>query len=183
MEPASEAPAHRTTAGGARFGAVLAAFNSVGTLWIFVLMAVVNADVVGRTAFTSPIPGVAEFGRLSIVGIIFLSLAHALREGRITRADALLRRLEEHAPRLGAAVEAFFSLAGAALFAVLFYGSYPFLLDSWRSNEYAGVEGYVTFPIWPVRLVILAGAGLACLQFVLIARQQLGRIADRPSAR
>ena len=160
-------------------GAVLAALNSIGTLWILVLMVVVNADVVGRTAFNSPIPGVAEFGRLSIVGIIFLSLAHALRDGRITRADSLLRALERRAPRLGAAIEALFALAGAALFAVLFYGSYPFLLDSWRSSEYAGVEGYVTFPIWPVRLVILAGAGLACLQFVLIAWRELGRIAGR----
>jgi TRAP-type C4-dicarboxylate transport system permease small subunit len=179
LEPGSEARPQRTSAGGARFAAVLAALNSVGTLWILVLMVVVNADVVGRTALTSPIPGVAEFGRLSIVGIIFLSLAHALREGRITRADSLLRTLERRAPRVGAAIEAFFALAGAALFAVLFYGSYPFLLDSWRSSEYAGVEGYVTFPIWPVRLVILAGAGLACLQFVLIAWQQFGRIAGR----
>jgi TRAP-type C4-dicarboxylate transport system permease small subunit len=166
-----------------RFGAVLAALNSIGTLWILVLMVVVNADVVGRTVFTSPIPGVAEFGRLSIVGIIFLSLPYALREGRITRADSLLRSLERRAPRLGAAIEALFALAGAALFAVLFYGSYPFLLDSWRGGEYAGVEGYVTFPIWPVRLVIILGAGLACLQFVLIAWQQLGCLAGRPAAR
>ena len=164
-------------------GALLAALNSVGTLWILVLMAVVNADVVGRTAFNSPIPGVAEFGRLSIVGIIFLSLAHALREGRITRADSLLRNLEGRAPRLAAGIEAFFALAGAALFAVLFYGSYPYLLDSWRSGEYAGVEGYVTFPIWPVRLVILVGAGLSCLQFVLIAWRELGRSAGRRAAR
>jgi TRAP-type C4-dicarboxylate transport system permease small subunit len=166
-----------------RFGALLAALNSVGTLWILVLMVVVNADVIGRTAFTSPIPGVAEFGRLSIVGIIFVSLAHALREGRITRADTLLRWLEERAPRLGAAIEAFFALAGAALFAVLFYGSCPFLLDSWRSNEYAGVEGYVTFPIWPVRLMIVVGAGLACLQFMLLAWQHFGRLAGRPGMR
>ena len=159
-----------------RFGAVLAALNSIGTLWILVLMVVVNADVMGRTVFTSPIPGVAEFGRLSIVGIIFLSLPYALREGRITRADSLLRSLERRAPRLGAAIEALFALAGAGLFAVLSYGSYPFLLDSWRSGEYAGVEGYVTFPIWPVRLIILAGAGLACLQFVLIARRQFHRM-------
>jgi TRAP-type C4-dicarboxylate transport system permease small subunit len=183
LETASEGPARRTRAGGARFGAVLAALNSVGTLWILVLMVVVNADVVGRTALNSPIPGVAEFGRLSIVGIIFLSLAHGLREGRITRADGLLRTIERRAPRLGAAVEGLFALAGAALFAVLFYGSTPFLVDSWRSNEYAGVEGYVTFPIWPVRLVILAGAGLACLQFVFIAWQQLRRTAGRRSGR
>ena len=166
-----------------RFGAVLVALNSVGTLWILVLMVVVNGDVVGRTLFNAPIPGVAEFGRLSIVGIIFLSLAHALRQGRITRADALLRKLETRVPAVSAAIETGFALAGAALFAVLVYGSAPFLVDSWRSNEYAGVEGYVTFPIWPVRLVILVGAGLSCLQFVLIAWRELGRSAGRRAAR
>lgn len=182
MEAGSEGEGRRTSAGGPWFGAVLTALNSVGTLWILVLMVVVNGDVAGRTLLNSPIPGVAEFGRLSIVGIIFLSLAHALREGRIARADSLLRSLERRAPRLGAAVEALFALAGAALFAVLFYGSYPFLVDSWRSSEYAGVEGYVTFPIWPVRLVILAGAGLACLQFVFIAVRELERLAGRGRA-
>lgn len=178
-----EAAHGRTRAGGRRFGAILAGLNSVGTLWIMVLMVVVNADVAGRSLMNSPLPGVAEFGRLSIVGIIFLSLAHALREGRITRADSLLRTIERRAPRLGAAMEALFALAGAALFAVLFYGSFPFFLDSWQSNEYAGVEGYVTFPIWPVRLIILVGAGLASLQFVFIAWEELGRIAKGPSAR
>lgn len=177
MEAAGEAPSDRTTAGGAAFGAVLTALNSVGTLWILVLMAAVNGDVIGRSAFNSPIPGVAEFSRLSIVGIIFLSLPHALREGRITRADALLRSIAARSPRIGALVEALYALAGAALFAVLFYGSAPFLLDSWRSNEYAGVEGYVTFPIWPVRLVILVGAALAGLQFAFIAARKLRRVA------
>lgn len=165
------------------FGAVLAALNSVGTLWILVLMVVVNGDVAGRTLFNSPIPGVAEFGRLSIVGIIFLCLAHALRQGRITRADSLLQTLERRSPILFSLIESAFALAGAALFAVLVYGSWPFLIDSWRSNEYAGVEGYVTFPIWPVRLVIVVGAALAGLQFLFIAWRHLGRLAGRREPR
>lgn len=166
-----------------RFGVVLAALNSVGTLWILVLMVVVNGDVAGRTLFNSPIPGVAEFGRLSIVGIIFLSLAHALRQGRITRADSLLQSIGRRWPGIAIAMEAMFGLAGAVLFAVLVYGSAPFLLDSWRSNEYAGVEGYVTFPIWPVRLIIVVGAALAGLQFLFIAWRELGRLGARRSPR
>lgn len=169
----------------ASFEGLLSGLNSVGTLWIFVLMVIVNADVVGRTAFNSPLPGVPEFMRLSIVGIIFMQLAHTLRSGRITRADGLLNLLQRRWPAAGAALEGLFSLAGAALFAVLFYGSYPFLLRSWRSDEYAGVEGYVTFPIWPVRLIILVGCALACLQFLAFARQQLMVLRGRratPSA-
>jgi TRAP-type mannitol/chloroaromatic compound transport system permease small subunit len=152
------------------FEGLLSALNSVGTLWIFALMLAVNADVAGRTLFNSPVPGVPEFGRLSIVGIIFLQLAHTLRSGRMTRADGLLRMAQRRWPRFIAGAETVFSLAGAALFAVLVYGSYRPLLRSWASGEYAGVEGYVTFPIWPVRLVIVVGCALAALQFLIFAR-------------
>jgi TRAP-type mannitol/chloroaromatic compound transport system permease small subunit len=152
------------------FEGLLSGLNSVGTLWIFVLMLAVNADVAGRTILNAPLPGVPEFGRLSIVGIIFLQLAHTLRSGRMTRADGLLRMAQRRWPRFAAGVEAVFSLAGAVVFAVLVYGSYRPLLRSWASGEYAGVEGYVTFPTWPVRLIIVVGCALAAIQFLLFAR-------------
>lgn len=152
------------------FEGLLSGLNSVGTLWIFVLMVAVNADVAGRTLFNSPVPGVPEFGRLSIVGIIFLQLAHTLRSGRMTRADGLLRAARRRLPRFAAGAETVFTLAGAAVFAVLVYGSYRPFLRSWASNEYVGVEGYVTFPTWPVRLIIVIACALAALQFLLFAR-------------
>ena len=157
----------------ASFEGLLSGLSSVGTLWIFGLMVIINADVVGRTAFNSPIKGVAEFVTLSIVGIIFLQLAHCLRSGRMTRADGFLNSVKRRSAAAGYAMEALFSLAGAAVFAALFYGSTPFLLRAWGSGEYAGVEGYITFPTWPVRLVILVGAALACLQYLLFAWRDL----------
>lgn len=171
----------------ASFEGLLSALSSVGTLWIFVLMVIINADVIGRSAFTRPIPGVAEFVTLSIVGIIFLQLAHCLRSGRMTRADGFLNNVKRRWPAAGFGLEAAFALAGAAILAVLFYGSYPFLVRSWNSAEYAGVEGYVTFPIWPVRLIILVGAALGCIQYLLFTWRDLlialGRrpIADEPA--
>lgn len=155
------------------FEGLLSGLNSVGTLWIFALMLAVNADVAGRTLFNSPVPGVPEFGRLSIVGIIFLQLAHTLRSGRLTRADGLLRSAQRRWPRFAAGIEAAFCAAGVALFAVLVYGSYRPFLRSWASGEYAGVEGYVTFPTWPVRLVIVVGCALAGLQFLLFMKHSV----------
>ncbi len=163
----------------ASFEGLLSGLNSVGTLWIFVLMVIVNADVVGRTAFTSPLPGVPEFVQLSIVGIIFLQLAHTLRCGRIIRADFLLRVVRRRWPRVGFGFEVVFALGGAGLFAVLFYASYPYFLRSWTSAEYAGIEGYITFPIWPVRLIILIGCALACIQFLIFAWQNLSALLGR----
>jgi TRAP-type mannitol/chloroaromatic compound transport system permease small subunit len=157
----------------ASFEALLSGLSSVGTLWIFVLMVIINADVIGRSSMNKPIPGVAEFVTLSIVGIIFLQLAHCLRSGRMTRADGFLNGVRRRSPAVAYGMEAVFALAGAAIFAILFYGSYPFLLRSWASNEYAGVEGYVTFPIWPVRVIILVGSALACMQYLLFAWRDL----------
>jgi TRAP-type C4-dicarboxylate transport system permease small subunit len=156
-------------AAGYLFETVLSLLNSIGTLWIFLLMIVICTDVFGRTLFNSPLPGVLELVRLSIVGIVFIQLGHTLRAGRITRSDNLLRKLQTRLPRLGYGLETLFDLTGTAVFIVLFQASLPMFVSSWVSGEYAGIEGYVTYPVWPVRLIILIGSACAGLQFLLFA--------------
>jgi TRAP-type C4-dicarboxylate transport system permease small subunit len=151
------------------FEGLLSILNSIGTLWIFALMIVISLDVIGRTAFNAPLPGVLELVRLSIVGIVFIQLGHTLRAGRITRADNLIHLLQARMPRLGFGMQALFELAGTFVFYVLFRASLPMFLRSWTSGEYAGIEGYITYPIWPVRLIILIGSVCAGLQFLLFA--------------
>lgn len=155
------------------FEMVLSVLNSIGTLWIFALMVVISLDVIGRTTFNSPLPGVLELVRLSIVGIVFIQLGHTLRAGRITRADNLIRILQRRLPRLGYGMQALFELAGAGIFVVLFQASLPLFLRSWASGEYAGIEGYITYPVWPVRLIILIGSAGAGIQFLLFAWRDL----------
>ena len=147
--------------------------NSIGTLWIFALMVVISTDVIGRTAFNSPLPGVLELVRLSIVGIVFIQLGHTLRAGRITRSDNLIHLLQARLPRVGYGMQALFELCGTGIFTVLFHASLPLFLSSWASGEYAGIQGYVTYPVWPVRLVILIGSACAGLQFLLFAWRDL----------
>lgn len=155
------------------FEMVLSVLNSIGTLWIFALMVVISLDVIGRTAFNSPLPGVLELVRLSIVGIVFIQLGHTLRAGRITRADNLIRIVQRRLPRLGYGMQALFELAGTGIFVVLFQASLPLFLRSWASGEYAGIEGYITYPVWPVRLIILIGSAGAGIQFLLFAWRDL----------
>jgi TRAP-type mannitol/chloroaromatic compound transport system permease small subunit len=159
------------------FERLMLALSSAGSIWIFVLMIVINIDVIGRTAFNAPLPGVPELVSLSIVGIIFIQLGNTLREGRMTRADTFSKQLKRRWPRVGFALSAAFSLAGAALFAVLFYASYPFFLRSMESGEFVGVEGYVAFPTWPVRLAILVGCACAFIQFIHLAMRDLQVVA------
>jgi len=151
------------------FEMLLSVLNSIGTLWIFAMMILISCDVIGRTALNSPVPGVLELVRLSIVGIVFIQLGHTLRAGRITRSDNLIRALQRQLPRLGFGLQALFELAGVFVFVVLFQGSFPLFVNSWVSGEYAGIQGYVTYPVWPVRLIILIGSFCAGLQFLLFA--------------
>lgn len=149
------------------FEGLVSGLNSLGTLWIFALMVIINLDVVGRSVFSAPLPGVPELVKLSIVGIVFLQIGHTLRVGRFVRADVLIVRLQRWRPRIGYALESLFHLAGASLFAILFHASRPFFERAWASGEYEGIAGYVTYPVWPIRLIILIGCAAAVIQYLI----------------
>lgn len=165
----SERPPHSNLAGWLSFETLLSVLNSIGTFWIFVLMLVISTDVIGRTAFNSPLPGVLELVRLSIVAIVFIQLGHTLRVERMTRADNLIHLLQTRYPRIGFGLQALFQICGAVVFAVLFWSILPLFVSSWTSGDYAGIEGYITFPIWPVRLIIVVGSICTGIQFLLFA--------------
>jgi TRAP-type C4-dicarboxylate transport system permease small subunit len=156
---------------------ILLVLNSLGTAWIFLLMLVIVTDVIGRTAFTRPLPGVPELVSLSIVAIVFLQLPHALRSGRITRVETFTDWLAVHAPRFGAALQGVYSLLGAALFIGLFAALEPLFVRAWTSNDYVGVEGYITYPVWPVRLFMLIGCVGGAIQYLLFALDDFGQAA------
>lgn len=136
-------------------------------------MVVINLDVLGRTLFSSPLPGVPELVKLSIVGIVFLQLGHTLRSGRITQVQGLAAALHARWPRVEHLVRALYSLCGAALFVVLFLSYRPLFVRAWTGNEFVGVEGYVTYPVWPVQLILLTGCACCALQYLLFAGRAL----------
>ncbi|MBL0919517.1 MAG: TRAP transporter small permease subunit [Hydrogenophaga sp.] len=132
-------------------------------------MLLINADVVGRGAFGSPVRGVTELVSLSIVGIVFLQLADALRCGRLTQADVFLGPLRQRQPALGAALQAVFHGLGALLMGLILHATWPQLVDAVRIGEYVGALGDFTAPVWPVRLVVLLGLVATVLTFALLA--------------
>lgn len=152
-----------------RFDWLISGLNSLGTLWIIALMIIINIDVIGRTAFNAPLPGVLEFVRLSIIGIVFLQIGHTIRSGRITRSDALFQRIMKRWQRPAHLLRMFYKLGGTALFAILFYASYPQMIDAWVSGEYVGIQGYVAYPVWPIRLLILVGSVCGATQYLIFA--------------
>ena len=153
--------------------------NGLGGVWIAALMLLINADVNSREALTAPIRGVPELVALSIVGIVFLQLAHTLWSGRITRSDSLLGRLMRAQPAIGHGLDALFHLAGAAVMAVLFWASLPYFRRAFDEGDYVGALGDFTAPTWPVRLIILIGGGATALTFLALTGRAAGRAFRR----
>jgi TRAP-type C4-dicarboxylate transport system permease small subunit len=148
---------------GAILGSVAAVMSSVGTLCIGGLMALVVADVLGRNFFNAPITGVSEIAARTVVAIVFLQVAAAIQQKRLTRADFLVRRLDRASPRLVFLLEALFALTGAVVFALIFWASWPKMIDAWHGAEYFGVQGVFTIPTAPFRAITVLGSAVAAL--------------------
>jgi TRAP-type C4-dicarboxylate transport system permease small subunit len=159
-EAGPDAPAHPLR----RVAEVLAA---IGTLWILALMLLVVADVVGRNFLDAPITGVAEFASRSVASIVFLTLGAAICAGRMTRSDFVPRLLGSHAPGLVKALDVGNALLGVLLFAGLAVIGWPELARSWQGDEYFGVQGVATMAAWPFRALLVGGAAVASLAYLL----------------
>jgi tripartite ATP-independent transporter DctM subunit len=152
--------------------------NSAGTLWIFALMFLICADVGGRYLFSAPIKGAAEMVGYSIVTAVFLQMASTLRAGRFTRVELLIEPLEASRPAAGRAFNALYHLVGAAVFAMIAWGTWPKLADAWSNDEITGTPGVFVFVIWPFLAVIVFGAAVTALEFLV----QFARAVMRAAA-
>lgn len=141
--------------------------NVAGTLLIFGLVILVNADVVGRTAFLSPISGVPEIVSMSIVAIVFLQVSQAFRMGRFTRTESFLDMLQRRAPRLRSVLELVYLVAALLLIWFLLAASYPLFQKEWDRGTYVGTVGDFTFPAWPAKLIIVIGCTALILQILV----------------
>ncbi len=147
-------------------GSVSGILNGVGTLFIICLMVLINSDIAGRALFGAPVRGVPEMVSLSIVGIVFLQLAHTLRAGRLTRSDAFTRFLSHSFPRLAKLLDGLFNLAGLFFVGLLVKAGWPLFVKSWDGDVFIGSIGDFTAPVWPVKLIIVIGAAATGLQFL-----------------
>ncbi|MFK7962591.1 MAG: TRAP transporter large permease subunit [Burkholderiaceae bacterium] len=141
------------------------AVSGVASIWIFCLMLLICADIFGRGLLNAPVQGVSEIVANSIVAIVFLQVAHALMQGRMTRTDVLIGSLEEHRPFAAAVFRWVFHIAGIVCFVLIAVGTWPKLVDAWQENEFFGAQGVFTAPVWPIKACIVLGSILTALAF------------------
>ena len=153
---------------GLLLGPVVAGLNALGSVWILGLMLLICADIIMRGVFNAPIAGVAEMVAFSIVGIVFLQLAHTLRSGSLTRSDLLLIVAERHSPRLKGFLLALYNLAGAGILAIALWHFLPSLFSAWDRPErhFMGNPGFFQIPTWPLYGLMSIGMAATILQFL-----------------
>jgi TRAP-type mannitol/chloroaromatic compound transport system permease small subunit len=164
------------------FGAVIDGLNGLGSAIIIAIMVLVCADVVARGLLNQPIDGVAELVALAIIAVVFLQLASTLRHGRMTRADLFIDGFRKRHPLPGGVLEAVFDVAGIAVCGIIVWASWPKFMASWTGNEFIGIQGQFTAPTWPVRAIVILGAGLAAVQYGLHMIQNLRLALSRRTA-
>jgi TRAP-type C4-dicarboxylate transport system permease large subunit/TRAP-type mannitol/chloroaromatic compound transport system permease small subunit len=147
--------------------------NAIGTVWIFALMLMIVADILGRKFFGTPVRGVVLIVSHSIVGIIFLQMASSLEVGRITRTSVLVGRLLKTRPFAGAVYQFLFHSLGAAVMAEIAYWTWPKLVSAWETGEWEGAATDVMLPLWPLKAIIVFGATTTSLQFIRLAVRDL----------
>ncbi len=162
------------------FSSFVVGLNSVGTVLIFALMVMINLDVFSRFLFNAPINGVTELVELSIVAIVFLQLADAVRTGRLTRSDGLYSRVQRRNPRLGHVLGALFDLAGAIFFSTIIIGGVPRFIDAWERGYFSGNKGIFVVPVWPVRLVLVIGSVTVVFVFLGLTWNHLRDLNKTP---
>ncbi len=164
------------------FGRLVDSLNAAGSVVIAAVMLLMCADVLLRNLLNHPLDGVAELVATSIIVIVFLQLPSTLRHGRMSRADLFIDPFVQTRPRAGKRLRALFSLAGVFACAVIAYASWPMLARAWRDDEFLGIEGVFSFPIWPMRLVVCIGAALAAIQYALLMWQDFAASHSAPRA-
>jgi TRAP-type C4-dicarboxylate transport system permease small subunit len=164
------------------FDRLLQGLSIVGTTWIFALMLLVCADIASRFLFNAPIRGVAEIAGFSVVAIVFLQLPSAVRGRRLARADMVIQRLHESAPRLAAWMEGVFALLGAAVFTAILWAAVMGISHAWQTGDRFGVQQVFTFPKWPIWLLVLVGSACVVAAFLVQVWRNLAGRGDQPVA-
>lgn len=123
-------------------------FNDIGSLFIFALMWLTMAEVLGRRLLNSPIPGAIDYIETGMVVFAFMGAAYCQREGGHVRMDLLVANLRG---RLLWSVEAFAILVAAAYVAIIVWASAQ---DAWRAFDLGDETLDAHIPVWPSKLIV-----------------------------
>ncbi|MEM9574736.1 MAG: TRAP transporter small permease subunit [Pseudomonadota bacterium] len=174
------------------FVSVALVANTIGTVVIFILVAIMNVDVIARGIFNAPLRGVFEVVIFSLALIVFLQLPDVVHSNRLTRSDGFLVLMQNRFPAFGSLLGRGIDLIAGIFMACIAYAYWPEFVDSygscrfiagpefgapveggllaelkagWTRCEYYGTPGIFTAPWFPVKFVIAFSVTLCSIIF------------------
>ncbi len=155
------------------------AVHLFSAFWTVAIAFLIFADVVGRGAFNSPIPGTKEIIQNSVVAITFLQLPLAIYSGSMLRTTIFADAVP---PFLRKLFRTFSMALGLILFLGLLWSTWPSFWDAYRIGEYEG-EGALRVPTWPVRgtVLVMSVFGMIAYASMIILDWQ-GKLTDETVA-
>jgi TRAP-type C4-dicarboxylate transport system permease small subunit len=163
------------------FEGLNARLSFLGSLWIVALMALITVDVVGRAFLSITVYGVPEIVKVSIVGLVWLQMAYTLQIGGHLQSRLILDRLP---PRPRMALELFGYFLGSVVFILIVYSSWDGMINAWQIGAYEG-EHPVRVPTAPIFTIVVVGAALTAIQFIILTVREARALAageDAPAA-
>ncbi len=136
-------------------------FNDIGGVFIFALMWLTMAEVLGRRLLNSPVPGAIDYIEVGMVTFAFMGAAYCQRQGGHVRMDLLVANLRA---RLLWGVEAFAILVGAVYVAIIVWSSAQ---DAWRSYDLGDETLDAHLAVWPSKLVVPVALALLELRLLV----------------
>lgn len=178
------------------FDRIAVGANAIGTIVVFLLVAIMNVDVVARGIFHAPFRGVVEVVIFSMVLIVFLQLPDVVRVNRLTRSDGFLAVMGKRRPGFARQMTRIVDGIGCLFMGLIAWTMWPDFLEAFESChyftppefgppftgdllqdlrdatarcDYFGTPGILTAPWWPAKLAIVFSVTLCCILFAFKA--------------
>jgi TRAP-type transport system small permease protein len=135
--------------------------DTISCILVLLLMFLGFADVAGRYFFNHPISGVKEIDLLLVLAIVVLSLAYTQAENRHITVDVIVSRFSPRAKRVQRLLMLTISLA---LFITIIWQGTRQAITYWQTGR---LILFLEIPLAPIQIMILLGAFLLCLQFIV----------------
>lgn len=136
-------------------------FNDIGGVFIFALMWLTMAEVLGRRLFNSPVPGAIDYIEVGMAAFAFMGAAYCQRNGGHVRMDLLVSNLRA---RLLWGVEALAILIAVVYIGIIMWASAQ---DAWRSYDLGDETLDAHLAVWPSKLIVPVSMALLELRLLV----------------
>lgn len=143
----------------------------IGGLGLLMSMFLGVGDVIGTQVLETPLPGARELTESTMVLIVFGALAYAQIQRSHIRVELLYTRM---GARTKAVMDVLADAAALLFFSLLLWQAVNEAVLSWELNE--ATVGLIRFPLYPARIILVAGTALLILRLLIDLIEDLDRI-------